>query len=95
MRPGRLAWAEKDDAMLQEHFARGLTYKRIGELMGRSPSGCQQRAFNLGLKRGARNQHMPIKFAPQNLEGELPTVAYVPGIIVTGRYQMAAPLRLI
>lgn len=76
----------EEDARLIEMFEAGIAFNKIGEAIGRYGQVCGARAAMLGLKKRGRPPR-----PPQIVYSSIPTLPYVPGIIVTGRYQMVAP----
>lgn len=85
-RKNRRNWAASEDEQLSSLHATGMTFKRMGELLNRTPSSCNARARMMGLTRDGKRIPPPVIIA-----NAPPTLPYIPGIIVTGRYQMVAP----
>lgn len=82
----RRNWSAQEDEQLRLLHATGLTFKRLGELLNRTPSSCNARAHMMNLTRDGK------RIAPSVIiENAPPTLPYVPGIIVTGNYRMVAP----
>lgn len=74
------SWTEAEDEKIRETWREGLSVQiASAALVGRSPKAVRSRALRLGLEDRYNHQ-------PPAAEVDLPTLAHVPGVEITGRY---------
>ena len=90
-----LPWTDDQLTVLKRGYDDGTPLKVIAKSIGYSPEACSMKARRMGLshptKTGLRQKSkwdVTYSWRNQHFTSELPTLPYVPGIIVTGRYQM-------
>jgi hypothetical protein len=80
--------AEERDGIITDGYERGLSVCLIAEILGFSTGYVKHRASALRLKHKMR---LPAPAPPAPEIGGPPSMPYVPGLVVTGRYRMVAP----
>jgi len=91
-----LPWTDDQLTVLKRGYDDGTPLKVIAKSIGYSPAACSMKARRMGLSHPTKTVNHRFKsqwdvshnWRNQYLTSDLPTLPYVPGIVVTGRYQM-------